>query len=361
MEKVFDIHAHYLFDLPIDVTIDTFKEEFIKTGTEKVCFLSIPHETSNGEVSFDEMQNLKGLFLKHIFLPNAYAFAGLVHPKNHDNIYKTSSSFLSQAKEYMSSGYDGIKMLEGYPSLIKAWDLPISSPLYDEFYAYMEECGYPILMHVANPKECWDIDTANENLIKAGRVYDSTYPTKEEITAQVFQVLDKFPKLKLILAHFGFFSYDISEAERFFSYKNTMLDITPGGEQLINMTRSWDMWFPFWEKYQNRILYGTDFYAFPKDDNWEQAFSRRPKLVRQMLETASVHEYLTTEFNGISLQKSIRDKIYRDNFISLLGTPTKIDYDYLRSEAERLTKIDNKFSQFADSDLRYILLTTEEK
>ena len=231
----------------------------------------------------------------------------------------------------------------------------------NEFYAYMEKYGYPILMHIANPKESWNLNTSDENLIKAGRVYDKTFPTKEEITAQVFNVLDKFPKLKLILAHFGFFSYDISEAEHFFSYENTMLDVTPGGEQLINMARSWDVWFPFWEKHQNRILYGTDFYAFPKNDNWKVAFTRRPKLIRQIFETSDEHEYFNDRFKGVNLPRSMRDKIYRENFITLLGTPKKIDYDYLRSEMKKISKSKNKYSRFADSDLSYMLSAIEEE
>jgi hypothetical protein len=38
----------------------------------------------------------------------------------------------------------------------------------------MEQNGYPIIMHMANPKENWDISTASEDAIKLGRVYDSS-------------------------------------------------------------------------------------------------------------------------------------------------------------------------------------------
>ena len=298
MEKVYDIHIHYSFDIPLQETVDIFKEEFEATQTEKYCFMSLPHHAKNGVVDFDEVQNIKGLYLKWAFQPNAYAFAGLVHPKSHLDEKAVAQVLLLQAKQYLSVGFDGIKMLEGYPSLVKAWNLPVDSPIYDDFYRFMEENGYPILMHIANPKENWDISTASPYAIESGRVYDSSYPSKEELTAQVFRVMDKFPKLKFILAHFGFMSYDIDEAERYLSYPNTLLDITPGGEQLINMQKEWEKWLPFWNKYQDRILYGTDFYAFPKDKNWEVAFMRRPKFIRQFLETNSEHIYLDEKFTG---------------------------------------------------------------
>ena len=208
---------------------------------------------------------------------------------------------------------------------------------------------------MANPKENWDISTASEDAIKLGRVYDSSYPTKEEITNQVFNVMQKFPKLKLILAHFGFFSYDISDAERFLSYPNTAFDITPGGEQLINMSKEWDKWLPFWKKYQDRIFYGTDFYAFPKGDMWEISFNRRPKFVRQFLETNQSHEYLGEQFNGVLLDEKLREKIYRQNFLNLLGKPKQIDISYMIDKAKRLALKSEHKSRYAKEDADFII------
>lgn len=359
MEKVFDIHIHYSFDIPLRETVAIFKEEFAATQTDKYCFLSLPHHAKENAVTYDEMQNIKGLYLKHAFSPNAYAFAGLVHPADHSDVEGVAEDFLNQAKQYLSVGYDGIKMLEGYPSLLKAWKLPISSPVYDKFYAYMEENGYPIIMHVANPAENWDMKKASPDAIATGRVYDASYPTKQEIIDQVFAVMDKFPKLTLILAHFGFFSDDMASAERFLSYPNTKFDITPGGEQLINMQKAWKTWLPFWEKYQDKILYGTDFYAFPKDENWEIAYTRRPKFVRQFLETNAKHSYLDEVFQGVLLDRGLRDKIYRDNFVKLLGEPKTIDLSYMHGEAKRLSQVENKLSVFADEDLEYIVNNIE--
>lgn len=353
MEKVYDLHIHYTFDIPLKETIEIFKEEFEKTNTEKYCFLSIPYKLHGKEVSLEDMQNLKALYLKKAFSPNAYAFAGLEYTS--EDLCALADDFLVQAKEYFSVGYDGIKMLEGYPSLLKARKIPLDHIVYDKFFAFMEQNGYPIIMHMANPKENWDISTASEDAIKLGRVYNSSYPTKEEITSQVFSVMQKFPKLKLILAHFGFFSYDISDAERFLSYPNTAFDITPGGEQLINMSKEWDKWLPFWEKYQDRIFYGTDFYAFPKDEKWEISFNRRPKFVRQLLETNQEHEYLGEQFNGVLLEESLREKIYRANFLKLLGEPKPIDISYMVDTAKRLGNKNKHKSLFAKEDIDFIL------
>ncbi len=352
MEKVYDLHIHYTFDIPLEKTVEIFREEFKSTNTEKYCFLSIPYKLHGESVSLDDMQNLKALCLKKSFSPNAYAFAGLEYDCEEG---KLADSFLKQAKRYFSVGYDGIKMLEGYPSLLKARQIPLDSEIYDKFYGFMEQNGRPIIMHIANPEENWNIASASPEAIAQGRIYDGSYPTKQQITNQAFSLMQKFPKLKLILAHFGFFSYNIEEAERFLSFPNTAFDITPGGEQLINMSKAWDKWLPFWQKYQDRILYGTDLYAFPKNERWEISFNRRPSFLRQLLETDKEHLYLGSEFKGIMLDEKLRDKIYRKNLLRLLGEPEKVDNEHILQEAKRLSLKKEHKSCTANEDIKYIL------
>ena len=117
----------------------------------------------------------------------------------------------------------------------------------------------------------------------------------------------------------------------------------------------WKDWLPFWEKYQDRILYGTDYYAFPKNESWEVAFQRRPKLLREFLETEEEHEYLGESFIGVNLDKKLRDKIYRKNFEKLLNIPQEIDCQYLINEAKRLLQLENKKSTYVNEDLEYLL------
>ena len=323
--KIFEFHCHYLFKMSKQEMLDIFKEEFENTDVKKVCFLSIPQEySSKGELKINKDQNELGLFLKKSFSPNAYAFAGLVHPKEYNNKEEIKKDFLKQVESYYEQGFDGMKMLEGYPTFIKYTGQGIDSEIYDEFYKFCEERRFPIVMHVANPDENWNILEADKYAIELGRVYDSTYPSKEEITNQVFNVLKKFPRLTLILAHFGFFSKHYEDAERFMSYQNTYLDTTPGGEQFIHISKELNKWMPFIKKYQDRIVYGSDFYAFIKDENFEISYKRRPIFLKQYFETSSAHTYLGEEFKGINLAKDILEKIYYSNAERLLGSPKKI-------------------------------------
>jgi len=58
MEKVFDIHIHYTFEIPLEKTIEIFKKEFVETGTQKGAFLSLPHNARNGIVDYEQLQNI---------------------------------------------------------------------------------------------------------------------------------------------------------------------------------------------------------------------------------------------------------------------------------------------------------------
>ena len=108
-------------------------------------------------------------------------------------------------------------------------------------------------------------------------------------------------------------------------------------------------------QYSDRIMYGTDFYAFPKDDKWEKSFTRRPKFVRQLLETDGEHEYVGVKFVGLKIEKELRDKIYRLNAERELGSPKTVNIGWLSKEAERVLNIPDKKEAYADSDMRYIL------
>ena len=358
MEKVFDMHVHHLFDIPMKESIDIFKEEFAATGTYKYTFLSVPNEGNpDGTLLFKEAQNVKVLYLKKIFSPNSYAYAGLEHSLEEvdRDDEEVSKNYLRQAECYMNAGFDGMKMLEGYPAMRKAMKRPLDHNVYDRYYSFLEENGIPVTMHVANPVEYWDISKLDEWTIKKGRACDETFPKKNELTEEVMRVVKKHPKLRLTLAHFGFMTYDIEDAKRWLSYENTMFDITPGGEQLLNIRKDWEKWQDFFIQYSDRIMYGTDFYAFPKDDKWEKSFTRRPKFVRQLLETDGEHEYVGVKFVGLKIEKELRDKIYRLNAERELGSPKTVNIGWLSKEAERVLNIPDKKEAYADSDMRYIL------
>ena len=336
--KLFESHAHYyLYELSPLTEAKIFQEEFDDLNVDKCCFLSIPQQYDIlGNKKFDLLHNLRGIYLKKYFYPNGYCYAGLVHPNKYDDLVSIQNDFYEQVKRFYMMGYDGVKMLEGYPTFIKYTKQGLNSPIYDKFYDFCEKNHFPITMHIANPDENWNIKTASKEAIAQGRVYDASYPSKEEITLQMFDVLNKFPDLHLTLAHFGFFSCHYDDAIKFMSYPHTRLDTTPGGEQFINISKQWGKWSSFFEKYQDRIIYGSDLYPFIKNEYWKIAYHRRPDFLRAYFETDCVHEYLNDSFMGIDINKDILTKIYHLNNERYLGNPRLIDYKLVNEEINKI-------------------------
>ena len=214
------------------------------------------------------------------------------------------------------------------------------------------------MMHIANPEENWDINKVSEYALKVGRFCDETYPTKAQLHAEVDEIMRKHPKLKLILAHFGFLTYQIDEAKKWLdNYENTMLDMTPGGEQYFNMLKDWDQWHTFFQQYQTRMLYGTDLYAFTygNEESWKKRVLSRPNFIRHFFETDTEHVYCGDSFRGIKLEESILDKIYGKNAEKAFGSPRAVDISYLIKKAESLLHAQERMGEYTEEDMQYIL------
>ena len=338
-EKVFDGHIHTLMRVPVRESIEIYKQEFEDLGVCNQAFLSCPlHE--HGNVEMDKLQNIKCLYYKAVFSPTAYAYCDLEHVFDMPNEQK-AEYYLSQAKEYLANGFDGFKILETMPKYLKKLGTLLSAPEFEPFWAYLEEQGTPIIMHNAHPKKFWD-DSISQYWKNRGCYYgDGTYHSFYEIIEDLFVILDRHPNLKITVAHMGFFEHDYDLAIKFMSYKNTMLDVTPGGAFLEysngNMRKEWTA---FMIKYSDRIKYGTDLYNFDKttEKDWKRAYHARPDFVRQFLETDTEHDYAGTKFKGFKLAKKYRDKIYRENLIKELGSPKPINFDWAIAKVKELRK-----------------------
>jgi hypothetical protein len=297
---------------------------------------------------------------------DTFAYGGFIYPSypaNEDEMKKADMSLTAQLDELNEIGFDGIKMLEGKPNLYARVGKALDSDFFDEAFAKMEREGTYLLMHAVDPSSFWENGT--EEAIAKGWFYgdESKYPSYNEIYRQVESFLEKHPSLNLCLAHFFFCSENPEKIENMLEkYKNLTFDITPGGEQYFRMLNEWEYWHDFILRYQDKIFYGTDFYAFSdeNEENWKTAFWRRPRFVRQFFETDTEHDYLGRKFRGIKLDEKILQKLYWDNAMGWFGEPKKIDVAYMQKKAETLLQKPNKRAKFANHDLAYILKEIEK-
>jgi hypothetical protein len=185
-------------------------------------------------------------------------------------------------------------------------------------------------MHLGDPPEFWDINKISEYALKVGWYCDESYPTLAEMQGEVLGILDKFPRLRLTMAHFFFLSQDLEAcADLFERYPTLCFDLTPGGEMFENFAKRPDDWRAFFIRYADRISLGTDTYNYDLHENLpdygKNADLARTNLVRKCLEWSEPFEHpWYGTLIPFGLDSDTLTKIYRGNFIRRLGDPRKI-------------------------------------
>lgn len=327
-------HAHLLFAYPIDETVEMFRKSLAYYGYERLQLLAIPCGTSHS--ADDRSANIKAIYCKKRLSPAAYAAAGLFH--TYDDRCDTADEFLRQARLAYSMGFDGFKMLEGKPRMRKNVGKRLDDPVYHEFYAFAQEKGMPITMHVADPPVMWNKEKISEYALKAGWLCDETYPTKEELHAETEGILQKFPDLRLVLAHFNFFSDDILRTVAWMDkYPNLYFDMTPGAQMFLDFSAKPEEWKAFFKKYKNRLIYGSDFHNFRTEQGTMYCpHTLRINQLRTFLETDKAFAVGEETAYGIALPDDALLDIYCNNFYALYGEPRAVDSEAVLSECEAL-------------------------
>jgi predicted TIM-barrel fold metal-dependent hydrolase len=237
-------------------------------------------------------------------------------------------------------GCDGIKMLNGKPDYRKASGLALDCVIYDDYFARLEERGFPVLWHVNDPEEFWYPEQAPEWAKGPGWLYDHTFPSNESIYGECQRVLEKHPNLKIIFAHFYFLSDDLPRAAALLDrFPNVCFDLAPGIEMLHNFSKRPQEARDFFLRYQDRIIFGTDFAPGGQ--------LSRIWVVRNFLETDEEFHVPTDEplfwpdhrtmIRGIALPEKALRKVYAENYRRLVSSaPQPLDRHLVMTELDRL-------------------------
>lgn len=329
-KPIYDMHIHLHVESTLDESVSVFKNVMNHFNCEKIVLQALP--------SYDIINNFKALYFKSV-LDGVYAGLGLIH--NFD-CNDTQDYYLNQVKTLYEMGCDGIKMFEGKPDYRKKLNKSLCDKSFDKFYQFVEEKGLPIVMHFGDPREFWDINKIPKWALERGWLYDESFVHFDIAQKEVEGILEKFPKLNLILAHFFFVSDDMEYAERFMQkWPNVCLDLTPGTEMYFNFNDKSNEWKEFFNKYSDRILYGTDIYNWKQENlTVEEKYSHAVNLERSFLEKSKpfVDKWTSRRFdNPFGFEENVLDKIYNENFIRLFGEkPRALDKELIVRESKKV-------------------------
>lgn len=318
-----DGHIHYIEYMGAD-RLNQVIQEYGYEGVGLQC-ISGADGTDTEEEAFR--------FQKQCPVP-VYIFGGIPRELYQLEKAELSGSLRQAAADMWNRGCTGIKMLEGKPNIRKQYPVPdFDDEVWEAYWSYLEEEQIPVYMHVNDPEEFWDPEKVSEFAKKAGWFYDETYVNNEDQYRQMEVVLKRHPNLRILFPHFYFMSKQLERLSVILeTYPNVRIDITPGSELFYNLSEDRDAAAAFFEKFQDRICYGSDIGARvlvaeeKKLLSMEESWSRI-RLIREFLETKGDYPlrpdgwYITADdrtMHGLGLEKPILDQIYRENFLHFI-------------------------------------------
>ena len=284
-------------------------------------------------------ENLVTALFKFLYPERIYAFGGLHH--YWPGVSQDQLDYAGQAKKLRDLGFDGIKMIEGKPTVRKALGRPLDSPDFDAYYAFLEAEQFPLLLHVGDPEGFWN----------PGAMYsDPSFVEREALYREAEGILTKFPRIKIIFAHFYFMASDIDRASGFLDkWPDVSFDLTPGPSMYGYFSQAPEKWRSFFIKYQDRILLGTDNHAEKRNFGPEAPaeYWPTPKIyaMRTFLETDREFRGWHRDLKGICLEKEVLEKIYCRNFQRYAGeNPRKLNTEFAIHECKHLMDMASKNS-----------------
>jgi len=137
-------------------------------------------------------------------------------------------------------------------------------PVFEPIYEFLVAQKKPLMMHVADPIDGWR--PLNPESPHYGYFANNPqfhlygkpgYPSHEALIAARDHILEKYPRLTLIGAHFGSLEHDLDEvARRLDRYSNFYVDCAARTRDISLQPH--EKVRNFFLRYQDRILYGVD-------------------------------------------------------------------------------------------------------
>lgn len=311
------------------------------TGIAKMALVSIQNPAAGAGLP-------QSLYMKSRHASRFFVFAGLNHAEKLAEGGVRAPSLAAQVDSFVEMGCDGIKMIEGKPTSRQRMDVPVTDAYFADYWARVEEVGLPIVWHVNDPEEFWDPDKIPGWAKERNWGYGPEDAQKEQLYAEVDEVLARHPSLRIIFAHFYFLSADLARAARFLDEHPTVhFDLAPGIEMLYNISGDPGAGREFFISYADRIVFGTD---LSSGQTVEQGRFRAGIVFRWLESDDTFRVPEEADFllgspedgiiRGMSLPDDVLARIYHDNFARLAGPePKALNAAAAIEECERLAAI----------------------
>jgi predicted TIM-barrel fold metal-dependent hydrolase len=240
---------------------------------------------------------------------------------------------IEQAKQAGAKGLKLLKTLGLYlrEEITEGALVKVDDARFDPMWEACAALDMPVAIHVSDPVAFFRAtDRFNERYEELNHhpnwsFHDASYPSNAELLAARDRVFARHPRTQFIALHVGNFSEDLSHvAASLDRFQNMSVDIAARISELGRQPRAARAFF---EKYQDRILFGTD--AIPHGDNYPQQLfcDALYEIYFRFLETDDEYfDYAPAKappqgrwcIFGLGLPDSILKKVYYENSERLL-------------------------------------------
>ena len=213
----------------------------------------------------------------------------------------------------------------------------MDDPEFDQIFEACGRLGVPVLIHTGEPAPFFEpVDASNERWLELQvhperRRPPTQFPTFEALMAERDRMFARHPHTHFIAAHFGFHANDLGRL-------GALLDRLPNvytetGAILAELGRQPRAARAFFEKYQDRILFGKD--------SW--APSEYPYFWRTFETSDEYFDYYRDyhafwKLYGIGLSDTVLRKVYYANALRVApGLPDEVLKKVYYANALRLT------------------------
>ena len=313
--------------------------------------------SNNGDLwsGYEMDQSILGSIAK---LENPYVFNhGCMYiPK--DPAESKKYDFKSQLEELMEIGVDGVKICDFKPDAYKKLYVESRLQEYDDYIGYCERYNVHMCWHVADPQYFWDESKVSEEIKSIGWFYgDGTYPTYEKLIGFAYEMIDRHPKLNVLLAHAFFKGGSPDEVDALLDkYPNVCIDLAPGGEMFEGFGEHYEKWSTIFRKHSDRFFYATD---AATSYSKEGMYGLAQKVLR-FLKTDDVFNFSDKYVaHGLKLEgQHLENVLYKNHEMVVGAKPKPIDKKALKKYIDRYLPLmpDSKNKQMTEEYYRKNLL-----
>ena len=262
--------------------------------------------------------------------PDVFAFATAFTLDGWDE-HDWSDKVIKKLTDDFDKGALGVKVWKniGMDERDKDGNLiTLDDPKFDPIFKFIQSRNKVLLSHAGEPKNCWL--PVEEMTVNNDRDYFSKHPQyhmylhpelpayEDHIEARN-SMLEKHRDITFIGVHFATLEWSVKEIGAFLDrFPNAYVDCAERLSHLQVQTQENRMVVrDFFIKYQDRIIYGTDFQELEDSD---------PAALKEHMYTTWMNDwkYLVTDeimeveqvngsFQGLKLPKAVIDKIYKEN------------------------------------------------